>query len=430
MIRLERIYISGFKNSKSAVNVVFSPSNTSIIYGQNGCGKTSFLKILHAIFIMDDATLVFNTVNKVELYYSLDGVADLITIRKNYNTLAKSDDKPEYDWHEFIDSPLYKSSSLLLGVDRGVTNQPLKIEPKVFLEFFRNPVWRRNLRDINYYSLAEDLSDYIRRYQIRYRNRSVSSFVDFNKRNLNLQSVKMENIEELLIEKYRLARVTATKRIQSALFDTLSLAINLDEQKVPNPRNVIPSNFNSLVLEHADRLIEALDDGSENNFKSGVIDILKDDNLEKELDRLRDHSILSQLLLNMINELKLEKQMLSSINLLVDTFNDFLINDKELIVTAEKVVVKVGTTFHDINELSSGERHILTFLSLVLFEGGARDFLIIDEPEISLNLRWQRELMGLFSRLIPDTQIIVASHSPSLSHNNHNFLCELELKLG
>ncbi|MFJ1219573.1 AAA family ATPase, partial [Yersinia enterocolitica] len=145
-----------------------------------------------------------------------------------------------------------------------------------------------------------------------------------------------------------------------------------------------------------------------------------------ELERLKKHPILSQLFLNMINELKLEKQMLSSINLLVDTFNKFLINNKELVVSSDKVYIKANDQIHSINELSSGERHILTFISLVLFEGSHRDLLIIDEPEISLNLIWQRQLMALFSELIPETQIIVASHSPSLANNNPQFLCELE----
>ncbi|HFL5819758.1 TPA: AAA family ATPase, partial [Enterobacter roggenkampii] len=124
------------------------------------------------------------------------------------------------------------------------------------------------------------------------------------------------------------------------------------------------------------------------------------------------------------------KQMLSSINLLIDTFNRFLIQGKELIIKNEHIYVKVGRITHSISELSSGERHILTFLCLVLFEGGKRNILIIDEPEISLNIKWQRELLSLFSELIPQTQIIVASHSPSLANRNPQFLCELNLSVG
>ena len=95
-------------------------------------------------------------------------------------------------------------------------------------------------------------------------------------------------------------------------------------------------------------------------------------------------------------------------------------------VTGRDARIQVADTTHSLNDLSSGERHMLTFLSLVLFEGQGRDFLIIDEPEISLNIKWQRELMSLFSRLIPSTQIIVASHSPALAEQNQNYLTKLD----
>lgn len=430
MLRLERILINGFKTSKSSANVVFSPTNTSIIFGQNGCGKTSFLKIIHAIFVMDDAVLVSNSVNKIEIYYSQSGVANSVTIKRRYETGKPSEMKSNYDWDEYISSPLHRTSSLSLGVDRGVSNQQVKIDPRMIFDFFRTPPGRQYLREGSaIHQISELLADHIRRYQSRYRNHKSAQSLEFEKKNLYLQAIKMDNIEELLIEKYRVARLTATRKIQSALFDTLSLAISLDDHG-PSREKEIPYNFNALILEHAARLIEALDDGSDNNFKNRVIEILKSENLEQEVTKLRNHAILSQLFLNMINELKLEQQMLNSINILTETFNQYLINGKELIVDAETVAVKVGSTHHSISELSSGERHMLTFLSLVLFEGGRRDYLIIDEPEISLNLVWQRKLMGLLSTIIPDTQIIVASHSPSLAHNNPNFLCELELKLG
>ncbi len=129
----------------------------------------------------------------------------------------------------------------------------------------------------------------------------------------------------------------------------------------------------------------------------------------------------------MIDELEVEKLILSSINLLIDRFNTYLINDKKLVVNGKEVYIEIGSERHSVNELSSGERHILTFLSLVLFEGQGRNFLVIDEPEISLNIKWQRELMSLFSVLLPSTQIIVASHSPALAKRNPDYLSELKV---
>jgi ABC-type cobalamin/Fe3+-siderophores transport system ATPase subunit len=181
------------------------------------------------------------------------------------------------------------------------------------------------------------------------------------------------------------------------------------------------------LTENKARIIEALDDGSENKFKAKVIEILGKVEEESDVNDVKKHPVLSQLFLNIIEELDAEKLVLSSINLLVDTFNDYLIEGKKLVINAREVYIVVNNDKHDANDLSSGERHILTFLSLVLFEGTGRDFLIIDEPEISLNIAWQRELMSLFSDLIPETQIIVASHSPALVKGNPNFLTELVL---
>ena len=112
--------------------------------------------------------------------------------------------------------------------------------------------------------------------------------------------------------------------------------------------------------------------------------------------------------------------------MLVDTFNDFLIEGKELRITKDELVVDVGGSHHSIDVLSSGERHILTFLSLIVVSGRNKDFIIIDEPEISLNMKWQRSLMELLKRLAPDTQIVVASHSPAIAKRHPMSLVELK----
>ncbi|MEG6097312.1 AAA family ATPase [Enterobacter bugandensis] len=436
MILIQTIEINGFKSPTSKLSVLLSGSNISVIYGDNGSGKTTFLKILHSILEKDESILIQNKVSSVVLYYSYpDGNYDRTTIKRKYESSKRSDslkknETSEYNWTDFLNSPLAELSSLSLGVERGVINQASRIEPRQIYDYF---VRHREIliKEVDLFSIAHEMSTFLRVTHNKYKSRSDQNQFEMVKKNLHLQSVKIENIESLLLEKYKMARITATKRIQSALFDTLSIAITLNETSVDrNHRTSLPNDFERRLIENKERIIEALDDGEENKFKNKVIQILSDDNIEEEVSRYRHHEILGQLFMNMMNELELEKQMLSSINLLIDTFNRFLIQGKELIIKNEHIYVKVGRITHSISELSSGERHILTFLCLVLFEGGKRNILIIDEPEISLNIKWQRELLSLFSELIPQTQIIVASHSPSLANRNPQFLCELNLSVG
>lgn len=217
----------------------------------------------------------------------------------------------------------------------------------------------------------------------------------------------------------------ATRRIQNALFETLAVAVQSQAQVPYN--NDTPIDFEEELKDKADRIIEALDDGDDNRFKSTVIDVLSNLDKEDSFEKIYKNPILTKLFINIMEELKIERLILSSVNLLIETFNDYLIDGKELVVNNQGAHIKYAIEEHTLNQLSSGERHMLTFLSLVLFEGGNRDILIIDEPEISLNIKWQRELIPLFNKLIPETQIIVASHSPSLCNNNMDYLCELHL---
>jgi predicted ATP-dependent endonuclease of OLD family len=66
-----------------------------------------------------------------------------------------------------------------------------------------------------------------------------------------------------------------------------------------------------------------------------------------------------------------------------------------------------------LQSLSSGEKHILRILFEVM--SVERSTLIIDEPEISLHIDWQRELVKAIMELNPHIQLIAATHSPEVT---------------
>ncbi|UTV26400.1 AAA family ATPase [Photobacterium atrarenae] len=64
--------------------------------------------------------------------------------------------------------------------------------------------------------------------------------------------------------------------------------------------------------------------------------------------------------------------------------------------------------------LSRGEKTLLyIFFVVFLYRSKVRVFLF-DEPEISLHVKWQRNLIKDLSELAPNNQFIIATHSPSL----------------
>ena len=68
-------------------------------------------------------------------------------------------------------------------------------------------------------------------------------------------------------------------------------------------------------------------------------------------------------------------------------------------------------------QLSSGEKQILVILLTVLVEDNQNYVLFMDEPEVSLHVEWQRQLIDQIMQLNPNVQIILTTHSPAVIMN-------------
>lgn len=64
--------------------------------------------------------------------------------------------------------------------------------------------------------------------------------------------------------------------------------------------------------------------------------------------------------------------------------------------------------------LSSGEKQILVILLTALCEDMLPYVMLMDEPEISLHFDWQKRLIDMVTRLNPNAQIILTTHSPAV----------------
>lgn len=96
-------------------------------------------------------------------------------------------------------------------------------------------------------------------------------------------------------------------------------------------------------------------------------------------------------------------------NLVARLFN----KNKTVTFGETSIDVRDGTeTSIGLGALSAGEKHILYILVQCLSADGSS--IIIDEPEISMHVDWQRELIPAMRELNPDAQIIAATHSPEI----------------
>lgn len=66
----------------------------------------------------------------------------------------------------------------------------------------------------------------------------------------------------------------------------------------------------------------------------------------------------------------------------------------------------------DSDKLSSGEKQMLSFICYNAFTKNG--IIFIDEPELSLHIDWQRDLLGILLKQNTSNQFIIATHSPMI----------------
>ena len=67
--------------------------------------------------------------------------------------------------------------------------------------------------------------------------------------------------------------------------------------------------------------------------------------------------------------------------------------------------------------MSSGEQQVLILFSYIAFNSQDGKIFIIDEPELSLHIKWQEDFLEKLELITPKTtQLILATHSPILAN--------------
>ena len=104
-----------------------------------------------------------------------------------------------------------------------------------------------------------------------------------------------------------------------------------------------------------------------------------------------------------LNDYLYKKHVLYSVR---EGFKFFQNNESSPLIVNEKDEISV-------KKLSSGERQLLRLFSMVIRKSNVCPIIIIDEPEISLNIKWQRRLLETLNFFIrnSDAQFVIATHS-------------------
>lgn len=107
----------------------------------------------------------------------------------------------------------------------------------------------------------------------------------------------------------------------------------------------------------------------------------------------------------------IKNEKLEILNLL---FNKYF-NNKEIVATPFGICISTSKLENDIDfdELSTGEKKIIILFMLVVFS--ENEIILLDEPETSLNIIWQQDLIPDLLKYANIKNIIVATQSPYIT---------------
>jgi energy-coupling factor transporter ATP-binding protein EcfA2 len=350
--------------------------------------------------------LKLDITNEIE---SLSALNKKITISKKSDESRKEEDNltqhEDYYWNSLDSSEFSIVSSLFLGIGRGIHKKELSIPRETLWHFFRthkkiseDKVLTGNEID----TLSEKLANHIMPKNkadiARREDEKVASFI--KEKNIYFPNIEIDTIEQLLFNRYQKAVLDAKEQIDKALIASSMNFLNSSSHSV----ELDAKEFRDKLLYNKPLIIEMYG----KNKESGIVDILKDIESHKQDIETLDSS--KQIILfNIIENLENEVELFKEIQIFLDEYNSFLNYNKKLVMDIEGV--KITPENHTLDKLSSGERHLLTFLATILLMGDTKEFILLDEPEISLDVEWIEKLFTTLSKLAPNSQIIVATHN-------------------
>lgn len=439
--RLEIKLLHGIYN----YNVKFNDDLT-FIYGENGCGKTTILDIVSSIVTGRLYDLFIYKFDEIILSYRESKSSNLNRIK-----IKASDESYELSLDTTKNS-LPKKEIIKdirrLGEMYSREDDDYSFERR-FMNMYKFPRFLKETFNYIYLPLSRNSQDGIDIIDSVYlRRRMLYSQKDIVNKNYLNDSLRY--VEEI-IRSSRM-RITASENSINAKFrsniltSSLKVRSEYDLQRLFNSEddNNTLSNIDQSQKEYIKTLrsigewnddtnkrVETFfkkyraafkkaqqEDG--NGRRSFTIEFLL---MNMEFTRIQEIASLAQ-------EIEKEKEEIRSpITAFLDTVNSFfeISEDKKHISISDEgeIVVETDSSYRKLSlyNLSSGEKQIVIIFACLIFglPVGQSGIYIIDEPEASLHLAWQKNFVESIQRVNSAIQLIFATHAPEIigRYSNH-----------
>lgn len=443
----------------------------TIIHGPNGCGKTTLLDMIMYFYNKDYVNLSRIEFDNFTLIHSdlKNNTTTIKLTKKNYlinevNKFEVKNNKAKGTKKYFLDESehyLFSQKIDFFSIYFSINNEkeyflmtmPISPSAGITTETYRNHIKRKLIEEkifhLNQGDLFNDIDMYFDPDILRlkksghshYKNSEIlneyaNSFKFFMVKTQRLiylppsNESKDKNFSRYMIEQY--AKDLSNKISQSVADSTEKTESHNKSfperliQNINNPPTTSESegNIREKYKETQEKITKILNAGF--LFREKNIS-LPDDSLENENIK----TVLYLYLQDLNERLAVYDDLLSKI----EAFRDIIgnkINNKDLHIQFEKgfyFTSKYGDKKElKLSDLSSGEQHQIVLFYELIFLAETGTYYLIDEPEISLHVDWQRSFLDDILRVekLRGHKFIIATHSPQIIGSKRSLCVALD----
>lgn len=409
--------------------------NVLIITGPNGFGKTMVLNIIFNLF--NRKFLFFQKLVFEKITLELDENIKVIILKTITDGKSKISfsfyDKDKLNSYKLIEIFDY-STKLELDFERTIDKYlPVnKISDDQWIDYRTDRIL--NLEELlNEY--AEQLPDKFSRNLLKIKSSKVNSILDSIQVHLIREQRLFKKAQNNVERNYR------EEKEQTLMIETIQTYAKELKQFILNN---IQKSFNqtqALDSSYLDRLIDEKNIITESDYNSRLLSLnekqenLIEFGLYESKQKIRDYSKDdAKALLVYINDLEQKlivfDDLLEKLELFTTILNERRFTYKSINISREKgfyFKTSKGKEL-ELNQLSSGEQHEVVLLYELIFNVKPNILVLIDEPEISLHITWQKEFLNDLLKIIKiqNIQVLIATHAPSIINGRWDLVYNLE----
>lgn len=403
-MRLSKIEIKGLFNLFDYTIPLENEENLLILTGPNGFGKTMILNIIDSLFNNNldfFQKLVFDTIriwinNDINILIESKIIVDSINIsifREQTQVLSYIHSVPNED-------------KILTATDR-IFNRIKERKTGVKLEF----------SDSNFYEELKQITDTLNVYLIKeQRLLSIKTI-----RVINPDLFQEENSTTFIntIEAY-------AKELKDLINSYLDKSFTLTQQIDSSFPKRLLNEKGHLSIEEFDIRFKALKQKQEKLKQFGL------SQSEQEIPSYdeKNANVLLVYLKDSEEKISVFDGLLNKLELFTNILNERRFTFKSIKIDRKKGFIFLTSKGDELSltDLSSGEQHEVVLLYELIFKSNKNTLVLIDEPEISLHVTWQKEFLSDLLKImeLQQMQVIVATHSPQIINDRWDLVFNLE----